>query len=282
MNTTCETCTKRINATNRAENGTQCKKCFATENSIVKIALVTLSEGGVQAHKHNCADLKKRGKAMNGQTPWIMDVASKLDAFVAYNSDFIAEGGVDNGWKIEWMPCCPAIAETDPKSQAAIKELTAWMTDDVEDDAPVFVPEPEDDEDTDDLLAQLDAELADVEELDAEDEEILAQLLDETKTPRIIVDGVESDVVKFSDIVAEVTEAYLAETVAEEPVAKLTKTEAYEMVKRSREGLRDADEAIYRGTEEEAREALHRAIEHATKLIALMDARGGVNKLPKA
>lgn len=59
------------------------------------------------------------------------------------------------------------------------------------------------------------------------------------------------------------------------PAAKpLTKTEAYRLVKQAREGLREADEAIYKGTERQVRIALETAILNAQLLLDGLNNKG--------
>lgn len=57
-------------------------------------------------------------------------------------------------------------------------------------------------------------------------------------------------------------------------VPPMTKTEAYALIKRSREGLRDADQAVWKGTREEALDALLETITCATHVLDALKHQG--------
>ena len=79
------------------------------------ITLVNLKDGLVQGHKAGCADLK--ATTHHADKPWTLEVEDKNAAWLAYNSDFIAEcvehedfcnedrGVCSNAWGIHWLPC---------------------------------------------------------------------------------------------------------------------------------------------------------------------------------
>lgn len=57
-------------------------------------------------------------------------------------------------------------------------------------------------------------------------------------------------------------------------VAPMTKTEAYALIKRSREGLRDADNHIWKGNPAEVQEALLETITCATHVLDALKHQG--------
>lgn len=57
-------------------------------------------------------------------------------------------------------------------------------------------------------------------------------------------------------------------------VAPMTKTEAYALIKRSREGLRDADQHIWKGTSAQLLEDLLETITAATQVLDAVKHRG--------
>lgn len=80
-----------------------------------QVTLMNMGDGSVQGHAAGCADLK-RGKAKYAeptQADEVWDVVTKADAWLTYNADFLAEGGEDNAYEIEWLPCAKHIDEGD-------------------------------------------------------------------------------------------------------------------------------------------------------------------------
>lgn len=80
-----------------------------------QVVTMNMRDGSVQGHAHGCADLK-RGRAKfaePSQADDFMDVTTKADAWLDYNADFLAEGGEDNAWPIEWLPCASHIPAGD-------------------------------------------------------------------------------------------------------------------------------------------------------------------------
>jgi len=84
------------------------------------IALVNMKDGSVQGHKAGCADLKKTKD--HEDAPWTPGkIGDKNTAWLAYNSDFIAEcdehedfcnedrGICFNARDIDWFPCADHI-----------------------------------------------------------------------------------------------------------------------------------------------------------------------------
>lgn len=79
------------------------------------IALVNMWDGSVQGHKAGCADLKRKAH-LHGDEPWTFEVASKNEAWLNYNSDFLPEcydhsecdeanSRCANAYDIHWLPC---------------------------------------------------------------------------------------------------------------------------------------------------------------------------------
>lgn len=80
-----------------------------------QVTLMNMRDGSVQGHGAGCADLK-RGKAKFAepmQATEVWDVVTKADAWLSYNSDFLAEGGESNAYEIDWLPCAKHIEEGD-------------------------------------------------------------------------------------------------------------------------------------------------------------------------
>jgi hypothetical protein len=84
----------------------------------MQISILTMRSGStdVEGHRAGCADIAKKVRARKCEEPWTADWSSKREAFLDYNSDFIAEadGAEDNCWVITWLPCCE-LPETDPE-----------------------------------------------------------------------------------------------------------------------------------------------------------------------
>lgn len=77
------------------------------------IALVNITDGTVHGHKAGCADLTRGKLRRHADEAWTFDVETKADAWFAYNSDFLAEGGEDNAYTINWAPCAKHVPEGD-------------------------------------------------------------------------------------------------------------------------------------------------------------------------
>lgn len=83
-----------------------------------QVVTMNMRDGSVQGHIHGCADLKRGVKkfAEPSQADDFMDVETKADAWLDYNSDFLAEGGPDNAYDIQWLPCAKAVPEGDTQA----------------------------------------------------------------------------------------------------------------------------------------------------------------------
>lgn len=80
-----------------------------------QVVLMNMRDGSVQGHAAGCADLT-RGKAKfaePSQSEEVWDVITKADAWLGYNADFLAEGGEDNAYEINWLPCANHIEDGD-------------------------------------------------------------------------------------------------------------------------------------------------------------------------
>ena len=90
------------------------------------IALVNITDGTVHGHKAGCADLKRGTLRKHADQAWEFEVADKADAWFSYNSDFLAEGGEDNAYEIQWAPCAKHVPEGDnhARYEAAFGETT--------------------------------------------------------------------------------------------------------------------------------------------------------------
>jgi hypothetical protein len=100
------------------------------ENRMSTTYLVTLAntnDGTVHGHKAGCADLKRGAAYRNHKDEQFeIEVSTKREAWLDYNADFIAEGGEENAWPVEWLPCAdhvPADAAA-PVEPAAPKKAT--------------------------------------------------------------------------------------------------------------------------------------------------------------
>jgi len=79
------------------------------------ITTITNRNGTVEAHAAGCKDIKS--KMDRHADSFTEETASQLDAFLSYNQDFIAEGGMENGHDIRFLPCCK-LPKTDPSAEA--------------------------------------------------------------------------------------------------------------------------------------------------------------------
>lgn len=88
-------------------------------------------------------------------------------------------------------------------------------------------------------------------------------------------DEVETHPLSGKDNADALAEALTVPEPKDDPAATpMTKTEAYSWVKRSREGLRDADASLYKGTADQVREALMETIGAATMLLDALENQG--------
>lgn len=72
----------------------------------MKLTIVNdLGPTGVQAHKAGCRDLTKHS-SLDSYTE---EYASKREAFLDYNEDFIEEDDENNAWTIDFAPCCKGL-----------------------------------------------------------------------------------------------------------------------------------------------------------------------------
>lgn len=63
------------------------------------------TDGNVIVHDANCADIKKDLRSAFGQRDhYSFEYASKFEAWLDYNADFLEEGS--GGWELEFKPCC--------------------------------------------------------------------------------------------------------------------------------------------------------------------------------
>jgi hypothetical protein len=78
-----------------------------------EIALVNISDGTVQGHKAGCADLTRGNLRKHNNDAWTFEVQDKAEAWFDYNSDFLAEGGPENAYDIDWKPCANHVPDGD-------------------------------------------------------------------------------------------------------------------------------------------------------------------------
>lgn len=78
-----------------------------------QVALVNISDGSVQGHRAGCADLTRGNLRRHASEAWTLRVVDKAHAWLEYNSDFLAEGGEDNAWPIDWKPCADHVPAGD-------------------------------------------------------------------------------------------------------------------------------------------------------------------------
>jgi hypothetical protein len=78
-----------------------------------QVVLMNRRDGGVEGHAHGCADLTRGSRKFAGdQDPedaW--DVFTKHEAWVGYNSDFLAEGPESGQYEIQWLPCAKHVPQ---------------------------------------------------------------------------------------------------------------------------------------------------------------------------
>lgn len=88
------------------------------------VTLANTNDGTVHGHAAGCADLK-RGAAYkhHKDEQFTVEVETKRDAFLDYNADFIAEGGEENAWPVEWLPCADHVP-ADAAASATPKKAT--------------------------------------------------------------------------------------------------------------------------------------------------------------
>lgn len=122
------------------------------------IALVNLADGTVAGHKAGCSDLKrgKHGPKQQQDEPWEFEVETKAEAWYAYNSDFIAEGGPENAYEIDWAPCTKRVPEGSQEDVLADLDQVNTVDPTAEDEAPHIEVKP-----SEELLAALEEEKAD-------------------------------------------------------------------------------------------------------------------------
>lgn len=90
------------------------------------IALVNIADGSVQGHKAGCADLHRGALRKHADDVWEFEVATKHDAWVSYNIDFLNEGPESGQYSIEWKNCSKHVP------QGADDTYEAWAAEDAE------------------------------------------------------------------------------------------------------------------------------------------------------
>lgn len=77
-----------------------------------EVTIANAANGEVHGHKAGCADLKRsKAYALHRDEQFTVEVETKREAWLDYNSDFIAEGGEGNAYPIEWMACAKHVPE---------------------------------------------------------------------------------------------------------------------------------------------------------------------------
>jgi hypothetical protein len=100
------------------------------------VTLQNMSDGSVQGHRTGCADINKRrrnAKVQPGDEPWPLTVQHKHEAWVNYNSDFLAEGPESGQYNIDWLPCADGVP------QGPSDDYATWLA---EENSETTEPEP--------------------------------------------------------------------------------------------------------------------------------------------
>jgi len=96
-----------------------CRAAQATPKAAAKkpastrsIKLAFANGNDIKVHAAGCADLKKaatKRQAHNGiHTSTFPAGTDERDVWVDFNEDFLNEGGADNAYPLEFLPCCHA------------------------------------------------------------------------------------------------------------------------------------------------------------------------------
>lgn len=94
------------------------------------VSLINTPQGGVEGHRGGCADVPRKARLYRDDA-WTFEVKDLHEAWVAYNSDFLAEcyehescdeehGECVNAYTIDWKPCAdgiPAYADDEKRSE---------------------------------------------------------------------------------------------------------------------------------------------------------------------
>lgn len=83
-----------------------------------QITLINLTDGTVDGHAAGCADIKRRTRN-HADEPWTFAVATKHDAWLEYNTDFLAEGEESGQYDINWLPCAKHVPQGHDDTWAA-------------------------------------------------------------------------------------------------------------------------------------------------------------------
>lgn len=91
------------------------KQTHKYDGAHYQVTLMNMRDGSVQGHAAGCADLTRKTDkyAEPLQATDLWDVETLADGWFSYNSDFLAEGGEDNAYDINWMPCTSHIPAGD-------------------------------------------------------------------------------------------------------------------------------------------------------------------------
>lgn len=94
-----------------------------TNTATYKVQLVNMTDGSVCGHKAGCSDLKKL--AQRHDVLPVEEIATKHDAWLDYNSDFLAEGS--GAYDIDWKACANHVpaGEADVVAEEAEVEVEA-------------------------------------------------------------------------------------------------------------------------------------------------------------
>lgn len=85
-----------------------------TNTATHKVQLVNMTDGSVCGHKAGCSDLKKL--AVRHDVHGVDEIATKHDAWLDYNADFLAEGS--GAYDIDWKACANHIPAGEPDVEA--------------------------------------------------------------------------------------------------------------------------------------------------------------------
>lgn len=95
------------------------------------VTYVNEAKGGVSAHIAGCKDLDKVGKGNHDEEAGTVTVTSKHDAWLEYNSDFLAEDpSGENAWDIDWKNCAKHVPHHDPLNDTEIATAIADLNND--------------------------------------------------------------------------------------------------------------------------------------------------------
>lgn len=78
---------------------------------MASITIIHKSNGDTEAHATGCRDIARKLKTPFFDGGAVIDAETTREVWLDYNSDYLAEGGSEAAWGIDFKPCCKLIVD---------------------------------------------------------------------------------------------------------------------------------------------------------------------------